>query len=122
MARPRKPLELHLIKNTYRRDRHGDLPGTPLKPAPTPPEPEPSPLDAELAQWSGFLAWGTDFFQMLPPGVTEKQAHRRARGMWRRLGKRFMATWPPDSDPDWRPWALEKFGPPKSVERNGHGG
>ena len=98
MARPRKPLGLLLIKGTYRRDRHGALPGSGLESVTTPPEPEPrlSPtarfyafqaLPADVRAWEGFLDLGDDFFSELPPGVTEAKARRMARAKWREHGR-----------------------------------
>lgn len=108
-GRPRKPIELHLIKNTYRRDRHGPLPEQ---------EPQPEPVEeldeaaaAVLAAWRGYLEFGIDFFSELPPGVSEAQARRQARKVWHIVGRAFMAT--RQHDPVRSvPWAVQKFGEP----------
>jgi hypothetical protein len=131
MARPRKPLELHLIKNTYRRDRHGPLPGSRPEPALSPPEPEAyAALDADararLAAWRITFDAGYDFFSELEPlGIVEpcrvwplskQPAARRAfmkaaREAWHELGAAFLAQWKPHHEGD-KPWALEEFGSP----------
>jgi hypothetical protein len=115
-------LSIHLIRGSYRRDRHGPLPGTPPEPAVT--SPEPDPLDAELEKWRMALKCGYDFFNetgLDPFAVRGPDAERRAaerrfisamRAAWKRLGRRFMATWQPDPDGRSVPWALRRFGEP----------
>jgi len=131
MPRPRKPIALHLIQNTYRRDRHGPLPATPYQTPLTQAEPELSPaeaaLRAEVERWRGVFDSGYDFFSELAPlGIVDptsvwppegRPAAERAflaaaRAAWERLGAAFLAQWTPDEhdDDDEMPWALETFG------------
>jgi len=127
MGRPRKPVALHLIENTFRPHRHAHLlPDRPI----SSPEPHLTPaeaaLRAEVERWRGVFDSGWDFFDELgglDPSTLklcpDEDAAERAflaetRAAWERLGVAFLAQWVPDEhdDDDEMPWALETFGDP----------
>ena len=60
IGRPRKPVALHLIQNTFRPHRHAHLLPTAPEPALTPPEPrQPGKgADADADEWDFFLETG----------------------------------------------------------------
>jgi hypothetical protein len=123
MARPRKPVALHLIQNTFRPKRHAHL--LPNNGQPMVSSPEPHPLDGELEKWRGMFECGLDFFnatgmsQFAIPSyenakrdAAERKLIAAARVAWKRLGRRFMETWVDDPERPDEPWALFHFGPP----------
>ena len=128
-GRPRKGLAYHLIAGTYRRDRHGPLPGSgeiAVSMVPDPPEPaEPHPLDDEVMAWWWVFTAGRDFFCELgragvfpaatyDPVAMAEQVRRASKKAWRRLGARYLERWEPHGPPPHRqvPWALIQFGEP----------
>jgi hypothetical protein len=131
MGRPRLPLSLHLIKRSYRKDRHGPLPGSPVEASTSPPEP--GPLDAELKRWQFPFSCSHDFFDQTgfdphkhePPhgdlrGAELEAAERRflfaMRDAWQRLGAAFLESWQPEVPGDVS-FAAFAFGDPASPRR-----
>lgn len=127
MVRPTKPLALHLIQRTYRKDRHAKLLPTAPNPAPSQPEPDyPDPrrspteqywafqaLPHDVQSWEGLLDLGTDFFNMLPDDLTEAQAKRKARAKWVELGPTLLRFW--GLERARKSWAWRRWGAPKAV-------
>jgi hypothetical protein len=123
MAKPgrkRLPVELHVIKGSYRKDRHGALPQSPSEP----------PWEAlsgnalclafaalpdEAQGWCEMLEEGTDIMRQLPREIDERQARRMARAKWQELGPVLVQFW--GEKHARKTWAWRRFGPPDFVER-----
>ena len=108
MGRPRKPVALHLIQNTFRPHRHTHLLPTAPEPAASPAEPE--ALSADADAWELTLELGTDFFGDLDD-LTPAQIRRRARTKWREHGPALVTHWGPERAR--ASWAWERWGEPE---------
>jgi hypothetical protein len=123
-GRPRRPVEEHLILGSYRRDRHGALPGAPAEPVSTPVASPPEiALREEILQWRLVFETGHNWFDDVPGLGADPAVDRRGwdaadgpylaavRAAWARLGVAFMAQWVPEEEGD-TVWALRAFGDP----------
>ena len=112
-GRPRKPIDHHTTTGSYRRDRHGLLPGARVTARRAK---RSDPYENPMFPWKAIFEYGADYFDELDLGHgTDKAALRRdprVKAAWIEYGAEYLEIRIPEPGRPAEPWALGKFGPP----------